>query len=115
MFLLKQAKEIGNDKEGDEGNRERQKQTKIKLLLSWLPLLCRATNGTDTPLLSLSEKAEVEKVLEEIIEALSNEEQEQILSLWLHHYIHCPSSDWPNLQDCYSRWCSSSRRILILQ
>lgn len=115
MFLLKQAKEIGNDKEDDEENRERHKQTKIKLLMSWLPLLCRATNGTDTPLLSFSEKAEIERVLEEIIEALNNEEQEKILSLWLHHYIHCPTSDWPNLQDCYSRWCNSSRRLLILQ
>ncbi|KAK1385961.1 Indole-3-glycerol phosphate synthase [Heracleum sosnowskyi] len=115
VFLLKQAKETGNDKEDDEGNRECQKQTKIKLLMSWLPLLCRATNGTDTPLLSFSEKAEVEKALEEIIEALSTEEQEQILALWLHHYVHCPTSDWPNLQDCYSRWCNSSRRLLILQ
>ncbi|WOG82606.1 hypothetical protein DCAR_0101771 [Daucus carota subsp. sativus] len=115
VFLLKQAKDIGNDKEDDEGNRERHKQTKIKLLMSWLPLLCRATNGTDTPLLSFSEKGEIERVLEVIIEALNNEEQEKILSLWLHHYIHCPTSDWPNLQDCYSRWCNSSRRLLILQ
>lgn len=115
VFLFKQAKEIQSDKEDDEGKRERHKQTKINLLLSWLPLLCRASNGTDTPVLSFSEKAELERVLEEIIDALSDEEQEKVLSLWLHHYIHCPTSDWPNLQDCYSRWCTTSRRLLILR
>lgn len=115
VFLLKQAKEIGGNKE-DEDEKEQKRQTKLKLLISWLPLLCRASNGTDTPVLSINEKAELEKILEDLIEGLEEEEeQEKVLSLWLHHFTHCPSSDWPNLHGCYARWCTASRRLLLLQ
>lgn len=83
--------------------------------MSWLPLLCRASNGTDAPVLSINERAELERVLEETTEMLEQEEeQEKVLSLWLHHYIYCPSSDWPNLHACYARWCSASRKLLLL-
>ncbi|KAL4272468.1 hypothetical protein GQ457_01G047770 [Hibiscus cannabinus] len=50
---------------------------------------------------------------EETVETLEHEEQEQVLSLWLHHFAYYPSSDWPNLHASYSRWCTDSRRLLI--
>ncbi|KAI8532278.1 hypothetical protein RHMOL_Rhmol11G0201100 [Rhododendron molle] len=113
-FLFKQAKNLGAG-EGDEGKKEQQRQTKMRMLMSWLPLLCRASNGTDAPVLSINERAELERVLEETIETLEQEEeQEKVLSLWLHHYTYCPSSDWPNLHACYARWCSASRKLLLL-
>ncbi|XP_059447844.1 uncharacterized protein LOC132179196 [Corylus avellana] len=112
-FFFKQAKDIVLDE--TEESKEQQRHTKVKMLISWLPLLCRASNGTDVPVLSISERAELESVLEETIELLEQEEQEQVLSLWLHHFTHCPSSDWPNLHASYARWCNASRRLLILQ
>ncbi|KAK8518952.1 hypothetical protein V6N13_017791 [Hibiscus sabdariffa] len=107
-FLFKQGKEM--DVAAEEGHRE----TRMKMLTSWLPLLCRASNGTDVPVLGMSERAEVEKVLEETVAKLEHEEQEQVLALWLHHFAYCPSSDWPNLYPSYSRWCTESRKLLLL-
>ncbi|XP_011041858.1 PREDICTED: uncharacterized protein LOC105137724 [Populus euphratica] len=114
-FLFKQARELGLDEAG-EGQREcTQRQTKMKMLMSWLPLLCRASNGTDAPVLSMRERAELEIVLEEMIDMLEHEEeQEQVLSLWLHHFTYTPSSDWPNLRASYARWCTASRQLLLL-
>ena len=105
------------DLDETEGSKmEEHMQVKLKMLQSWLPLLCRASNGTDAPVLSISERRELERVLEETIEGLEqDEEQEQVLSLWLHHFTHCPSSDWPNLHACYVRWCNASRKQLLLQ
>ncbi|WRX15022.1 hypothetical protein QQP08_007509 [Theobroma cacao] len=104
-FLFKQAKDMGLEvEETEEGNKENLRQKKLKMLTSWLPLLCRARNGTDAPELSISERAELEKLLEETIEMLEKEEQEQVLSLWLHHFTHSPSSDWPNLHESYACW-----------
>ncbi|GFY89136.1 hypothetical protein Acr_06g0010760 [Actinidia rufa] len=117
-FLFKQARDLGRAKEEDEdeSKKEQQRQTKMKMLMSWLPLLCRASTGTDEPVLSLSQRSQLERVLEEIIETLEREEeQENVLSLWLHHFTHCPSSDWPNLHACYARWCNASRKLLLLQ
>ncbi|OIW10442.1 hypothetical protein TanjilG_00380 [Lupinus angustifolius] len=115
-FLLKEARDMSIDEtEGSKIEPQRQ-QVKLKMLQSWLPLLCRGSNGTDAPVLSISERSGLEKVLEETIEELEKEEeQEQILSLWLHHFTHSPSSDWPNLHACYARWCSASRNQLLLQ
>ncbi|GFP98704.1 hypothetical protein PHJA_002014300 [Phtheirospermum japonicum] len=122
-FLIKQAKEMGKEEREEAENEKRGKpleqcnvrQTKIKLLMSWLPLLCRANNGTDVPILSMGERAELERILEEIILTLGEEEeQEWVLSLWLHHFTYCPASDWPNLRSCYTRWCSASRTRLVL-
>ncbi|KAL4363453.1 hypothetical protein GQ457_04G003690 [Hibiscus cannabinus] len=107
-FLFKQGKEM--EAAAEEGHRE----TRMKMLTSWLPLLCRASNGTDVPVLGMSERAEVEKVLEETVARLEHEEQEQVLTLWLHHFAYCPSSDWPNLYPSYSRWCTESRKLLLL-
>lgn len=86
---------------------------RMAMLTSWLPLLCRASNGADAPTLSGREKAEMVKVLEEMIEKLSWQQQEEVLSLWLHHFTSCPDSDWPNLETCYTRWYSQSRDLLL--
>ncbi|XP_009615990.1 uncharacterized protein [Nicotiana tomentosiformis] len=113
-FLFKKAREIGKDAEDEESTKEHLRRTNMNMLMSWLPLLCRASNGTDTPVLSISERAELERILEQIIGTLEQEEeQEKVLSLWLHHFTYCPSSDWPNLHDCYTRWCTASRKLLL--
>ncbi|KAK6945742.1 hypothetical protein RJ641_013286 [Dillenia turbinata] len=115
-FLIKQAKEMGEDEADDEIKKALLRKTKMNLLMSWLPLLCCASNGTDVPVLSTSERVELEKVLEDIIGVLDHEEeQEKVLSLWLHHFTYCPSSDWPNLHKSYTKWCNASRKHLVLQ
>ncbi|OIV96199.1 hypothetical protein TanjilG_14876 [Lupinus angustifolius] len=111
-FLFKEAKDMGLY-EIEESKKKEYMQVKLKMLQSWLPLLCRASNGTDVPALSIRERAELEKVLEDIIERLEQDEQEQVLSLWLHHFTLSPSSDWPNLHACFARWCTASRKQLI--
>ncbi|KAF2294056.1 hypothetical protein GH714_007146 [Hevea brasiliensis] len=74
------------------------------------------STGTDVPVLSTSERAELEKVMEELIGMMEQEEeQEQVLSLWLQHFTCCPSSDWPDLLLSYDRWCTTARRLLIPQ
>ncbi|CAL0311961.1 unnamed protein product [Lupinus luteus] len=116
VFLLKEAKDMSLDETEGSLMKPQWQQVKLKMLQSWLPLLCRASNGTDAPVLSISERSGLEKLLEETIEELEKEEeQEQILSLWLHHFTHSPSSDWPNLHACYARWCAASRNQLLLQ
>lgn len=112
-FLFKEAKDYGVD-EIDESKMKQCMQVKLKMLQTWLPLLCKASNGADAPSLSINERAELERVLEGIIEELEQEKQEQVLSLWLHHFTHCSSSDWPNLHACYARWCCKSRKQLLL-
>ncbi|XP_048337197.2 uncharacterized protein LOC107421569 [Ziziphus jujuba] len=116
-FMFKQAKDMKLDNEADEEEEKQEvKQIKMQMLLSWLPLLCRASNGTDAPVLSIGERAELERVLEETIEKLEEEEQqEKVLTLWLHHFTYCPSSDWPNLHASYARWCDASRKLLLHQ
>ncbi|EYU18473.1 hypothetical protein ABFS82_02G059100 [Erythranthe guttata] len=123
-FLIKQAKEMGKEEEEEEkedqetntpSEEQHIRQTKMKMLMSWLPLLCRANNGTDAPILSMGERAEMERILEAIISTLREEdEQECVLSLWLHHFTYCPASDWPNLRSCYTRWYSVTRARLVL-
>ncbi|XAR53049.1 hypothetical protein NMG60_11021440 [Bertholletia excelsa] len=112
-FLFKEAKDLGTDKD-EESRREQLMQTKLNMLMSWLPLLCRASNGTDVPTLSMIERVDLEKVLEETINMLEREEdQEKVLSLWLHHFTCCPSSDWPDLLACYAKWCNAARKRLL--
>lgn len=114
---------MGEDKEEEEEDgktstpleQQHIRKTKMKMLMSWLPLLCRANNGTDAPILSMGERSELEMKLEEIISTLDEEEeQEMVLSLWLHHFTYCSASDWPNLRSCYTRWYSASRARLLL-
>uniref|UniRef100_A0A7N0UEP6 Uncharacterized protein n=1 Tax=Kalanchoe fedtschenkoi TaxID=63787 RepID=A0A7N0UEP6_KALFE len=114
-FLLKQDGDLGKDAEPlvDDQNL---RQMKMKMLISWLPLLCRGSIGTDAPVLSAWERAELERILEVMIDELDCvEDQEKVLSLWLHHFTYSPSSDWPNLRECYARWCAASRKRLLLQ
>ncbi|KAK4271261.1 hypothetical protein QN277_019978 [Acacia crassicarpa] len=115
-FLIKEAKGMRSEATMEAMNTKPCKvTTKLKMLQTWLPFLCRAGNGTDTPVLSGSQRSELQKVLEESIEELEDEqEREHVLLLWLHHFTLHSSSDWPNLHGCYARWCSASRRQLIL-
>nr|GLL23841.1 uncharacterized protein LOC109167108 [Ipomoea trifida] len=112
-FLLDQARELW--KEADEESVKYElRETNMNMLVSWLPLLCHASNGTDTPVLSINKRAELERTLELMINTLDEEEQEKVLSLWLQHFTYCPTSDWPNLHDSYTRWCTASRSSLLL-
>ncbi|KAG9145507.1 hypothetical protein Leryth_025010 [Lithospermum erythrorhizon] len=111
-FLFKQAQDIGTKDVEIIANGELNRM-KMRMLTSWLPLLCRGSNGIDVPVLSLGERAELEKTLEDIIETLRLEEREKVLSVWLYHFTQCASSDWPNLQDCYTRWYNSSCELLL--
>ncbi|KMT01514.1 hypothetical protein BVRB_9g215170 [Beta vulgaris subsp. vulgaris] len=113
-FLIKQAKDISKEQQTEGGISERLKQTNMKMLTTWLPLLCRASNGTDAPTLSTIERSELERALEKMIDMIEEKEnQEKVLSLWLHHFAHCSSSDWPNLYGSYIRWCNVSRKLLL--
>ncbi|XP_050364567.1 uncharacterized protein LOC126783189 [Argentina anserina] len=123
-LLLKYAKDMGVDKGDDhehdyKGSNEKRETKQVKMqmqmLVLWIPLLCIASNGTDVPVLSINERAELERVLEEIIEKqLAEEDQERVLTLWLHHFTCCSSSDWPNLHASYARWCKASRKQLLI-
>lgn len=86
---------------------------RMAILKSWLPLLCRASNGTETPTLNSREKTETVRVLEELIAKLGWEQQEEVLAIWLHHFAACPDSDWPNLESYYAQWYSDSRKLII--
>ncbi|XP_077249911.1 1,8-cineole synthase [Tasmannia lanceolata] len=110
VFLFKHAKETDDTEEN-----ESQDGKKMKMLMSWLPLLCRASNGTDTPVVSMIEKAEMETVLEEMIGEMNILKQEKVLALWLYHFTSCPNSDWPNLQACYAHWYAKSRKIELVK
>lgn len=106
---------MGREEEEEEAEEEKWREIKKKMLISWIPLLCQASNGADKPVLRGAERAELEKMLEKMISELKEEEQEQVFSLWLHHYTHSSSSDWPDLNGSYVRWCHSSRQLLLLQ
>ncbi|KAL4352959.1 hypothetical protein GQ457_06G003420 [Hibiscus cannabinus] len=110
-FLFRQTKGMGLQ-ETEVGNKERLRQTKLEMLKSWLPLLCRASTGIGMPWLSTSESAELGKILEDAIDILQHDEQEQVVSLWLHHFTYSPSTDWPNLHGPYARWCATSRKLV---
>ncbi|URE43207.1 hypothetical protein MUK42_13783 [Musa troglodytarum] len=112
-FMFKHA----NSKNFDEVKVREEEEShlaifQMAMLRSWLPLLCQACNGVDTPILSCRVRAEMVSMLEEMIEKLSWDQQEEVLSLWLHHFTECPDSDWPNLESCYMRWYSESLRVL---
>ncbi|XP_068646536.1 BTB/POZ domain-containing protein At1g63850 [Aristolochia californica] len=99
-------------REAARGEFETQKQLKFHLLALWLPLFCFASNGYTYPFLTCSEKTEMERVLEDLISALPPTDQEIILLNWLQDFT-ISSSEWPNLQRCYDRWCRSSRKLLL--
>nr|CAD1826907.1 unnamed protein product [Ananas comosus var. bracteatus] len=115
VFLFKHAnsKQFEEGKQGEEEKERIIADGRLAMLTSWLPLLCQASNGTDSPVLSRREKEEMVRVLEELIEKLSWEQQEEVLALWLHHFASFPDSDWPNLEASYTRWYAESRKLLL--
>ncbi|KAI3873994.1 hypothetical protein MKW98_001643 [Papaver atlanticum] len=126
-FLLKEARKMGQidemekDQNDDDENvtkmiwkHDEQSENKMKLLMSWLPFLCRASKGTDAPILSTSDRLDVERAIEDLIGTFRKDQQEKVLSLWLHHFTSCPLSDWPNLQSCYNSWLDASRKQLAI-
>ncbi|XP_057963374.1 uncharacterized protein LOC131154554 [Malania oleifera] len=88
------------------------RQVKLRMLVLWLPLFCYAGNGVAYPILLGREKAEMERVLDEVISSLPITDQEIILTHWLHEFA-TSTSDWPNLQASYDRWCQFSRKLVI--
>ncbi|KAJ3700485.1 hypothetical protein LUZ61_004190 [Rhynchospora tenuis] len=115
VFLLKHANLMQSDEAKGAAEEQERSISSIRMsfLKLWLPLLCRATNGTETPTLNSREKAETVRVLEEMIAKLSWEEQEEVLALWLHHFAASPDSDWPNIESYYAQWYSDSRKLFI--
>ncbi|MCL7033629.1 hypothetical protein MKW94_022536 [Papaver nudicaule] len=126
-FLIKEARKIGQtyemkrDQKDDNGDvakitkkHDEDREKKMKLLMSWLPFLCRASNGTDAPVLSTSDRVEVERAIEDLIGMFKKDQQEKVLSLWLHHFTSCHLSDWPNLLSCYNSWLDASRKLLAI-
>lgn len=112
--MFKQCREMGKEEEAESERQRRQMQTKLKMLNSWLPLLCRGVNGTDAPILSIGERRELESALEEMIATLQQDDQEQVLALWLHHFTYSSSSsDWPDLHGSYARWYTASRKLFV--
>ncbi|XP_077247128.1 BTB/POZ domain-containing protein At5g60050-like [Tasmannia lanceolata] len=94
-----------------QGEFEASRQVKFRLLILWLPLFCYASNGLTYPVMTGSEKDEMERVMEDVILSLPPSDQEVILANWLQDFT-ISSSDWPNLQRCYDKWCRSSRKLL---
>ncbi|PIA31472.1 hypothetical protein AQUCO_04900047v1 [Aquilegia coerulea] len=96
-----------------KGETEVPRMVKFRLLILWLPLFCYASHdGLPYPTLTVTEKNEMEKMLDEVISSLPVADQEIILTNWLQDYIYC-NSDWPNLQKSYSQWCRTSRKLLM--
>ncbi|CAL9091646.1 unnamed protein product, partial [Musa textilis] len=85
----------------------------ISMLKSWLPLLCCACSGVDSPILSSKERAEMVSLLGDMIGKFNWDQQEEVLSLWLYHFTNCPDSDWPNLESCYIRWYLESQELFL--
>ncbi|KAA8533376.1 hypothetical protein F0562_033091 [Nyssa sinensis] len=68
-------------------------------------------NGLAYPVLTGYEKAEMERTMDEVISTLPAMDQEVILTNWLQDFA-ISSSDWPNLQMSYDRWCRSTRKLI---
>ncbi|CAN1254985.1 hypothetical protein LINPERPRIM_LOCUS8844 [Linum perenne] len=76
----------------------------------WMPVLCHANNGLTYPVLSTFEMLQVERAIDEVMATLPGMDQEVILTNWIHDYAST-TSDWPNLQSSYDRWCQSTRQL----
>ncbi|XP_006853180.2 uncharacterized protein LOC18442912 [Amborella trichopoda] len=105
VFLLRKMREM------EEGVMD--EASMAKMLVGWMPLLCHASNGLDSPVLTSSQKREIEGVLEVLMEKLLDRDREAVLSLWLSQYARS-SSDWPNLQAYYTHWCAVSRKLTTI-
>ncbi|EFJ26053.1 hypothetical protein SELMODRAFT_441994 [Selaginella moellendorffii] len=89
---------------------ELQPEVTLRLLLLWLPLLCRTSHAIDETTLSSSDKIDTEQILSKVIQRLPDSYQELVLAMWLTEYVGS-SSDWPNIQGCYHGWCQSTRKL----
>ncbi|CAI9096995.1 OLC1v1033275C1 [Oldenlandia corymbosa var. corymbosa] len=87
-------------------------EVKFRVLALWIPLFCYAENGLSYPVLSGFEKAEMERIMNELITSLPSLDQEVILTNWLQDFTSTSSSDWPNLQVAYDKWCHSTRNLV---
>ncbi|PKA53145.1 hypothetical protein AXF42_Ash009875 [Apostasia shenzhenica] len=120
VFLFRQAHrlqaEVCHESHGEDEDERASSISHccLSMLRTWLPLLCGASSGVEMPTLSSSgERAEMVRVLEELIGRLNWEQQEEVLATWLDHFAACPDSDWPNLDSCYTRWYAESRKQLL--
>ncbi|CAN6479887.1 unnamed protein product [Victoria cruziana] len=106
VFLLKKIKEVQED-----GDNKIEELEVLQFLQCWMPVLCHASNGADAPVLSSVERVHMEGIIEETINRLALEDQEKVLRVWLKQYSSS-TSDWPNLQQCYNKWYSESRKLV---
>ncbi|XP_078448540.1 uncharacterized protein LOC144717091 [Wolffia australiana] len=88
------------------------REVRFRVMALWVPLLCHAGNCVGCPVLSGWEKRDVERVLGELIQEMTWEDQELILGRWMEDFAFS-SSDWPDLRSCYDLWCCSSRKLLL--
>ncbi|KAG1361205.1 BTB/POZ domain-containing protein [Cocos nucifera] len=93
------------------GEWEAAREVRFGILALWLPLLCYASHGMTSPMLSGMEKWEMERVIEDLIAGLPWDDQEIILRNWLEDFS-ASDSDWPNLSRSFDRWCRYSRKLL---
>ncbi|XP_029123323.2 uncharacterized protein [Elaeis guineensis] len=93
------------------GEWEAAREVTFGILALWLPLLCYASHGVTSPVLSGMEKWEMERVIEDLIAGLPWDDQEIILRNWLEDFS-ASDSDWPNLSRSFDRWCRYSRKLL---
>ncbi|CAA6655743.1 unnamed protein product [Spirodela intermedia] len=87
------------------------RDVRFRILALWIPLLCYASNGAGSPVLTGWEKRDMEAILGELIQGLPWDDQELILASWMEDFTFS-ASDWPDLRSCYDRWCLSSRKLL---
>ncbi|XP_010034289.1 uncharacterized protein LOC104423502 [Eucalyptus grandis] len=85
-------------------------EVKFGLLSLWLPLCCHGSNGLAYPVMTGLEKVEAERAMDEVISSLPAFDQEVILTNWFQEFT-VSSSDWPNLQASYNRWCQFTRKL----
>lgn len=87
------------------------RQVTFRLLVLWLPLFCYAENGIAYPVLTRYEKAQMERIMDDLISTLPAMDQQVILTNWLQDFS-ISTSEWPNLQLSYDRWCQSTRNLI---
>eukprot|EP00850_Spirogloea_muscicola_P005409 SM000024S07871 [mRNA] locus=s24:1032077:1033859:- [translate_table: standard] len=100
------CKAVGNGDIGVSG------EVCFRLLLLWMPLLCKARHGGDGPILNNSEKQETEEALDRAISFLPMLEQELLYTCWLQEYC-MSTSDWPNLSKGFYNWCNKARAYAV--
>lgn len=74
-------------------------------------MFCFAENGIAYPVLTGYEKAETEKIIDQLISGMPVTDQQIILTNWLQDFL-ISNSDWPNLQISYDRWCHTARKLI---